>query len=279
MYTQNANTTPNRLYIIIILTFKIVLKYVFKIFSHKSHLFFKMQGGGGKCKSDWSSQVEYLSSCPVCLNLSMELVSVPTKIIDISTIDKLKSIPSEKQCTKAISTLYKAKEGMPNHFHYIKFSLGGLLDYNCLVQIRHFYESRAIANLEKEEKKWFEQLFFDWGKQTMAYMMAVNVKTFFQERVWGKSLGNTEKMLRNLVGKRWVTDQEISAVFNLLNKQYANCLCINAVTVELLSSCQEMNENFKQIEKAKIAISQVLVAVNVRKDTFLNMVMLVTTGH
>ena len=150
--------------------------YIFNTFSRMSHFIFQKQDGGGKCKSGWSSQVEYLTSCPVCLNLSMELVSVHTKIIDNSTVDKTKP------------------------FHYINFSLG-LLDYNCLVQIRHFYESRTTANLEKEEKKWFEQLFFDWGKQTMAYRMAVHVKTFFQERVWGKSLGKQKKCLGIWLGK------------------------------------------------------------------------------
>ena len=79
---------------------------------------------------------------------------------------------------------------------------------------------RAIASLEQEEKTWFEQLLRKPYHRTV-----VNIKTF-QERVWGKSLGKTGKLLRNLVGKRWVTDQEISTVFNMLNKQYPHVFCV-----------------------------------------------------
>ena len=58
---------------------------------------------------DWTSKQEYLSSYPVCLNVSMKLVSVHNKIINTTTVDQLKSLPSEQQCCKAISTLYEQK--------------------------------------------------------------------------------------------------------------------------------------------------------------------------
>ena len=128
---------------------------------------------------------------------------------------------------------------MANHFHYIQFPFG-LLDYNCLVEIRHFYEMRAIASLEQEEKAWFEQLL-----RKPYHWTVVNIKTFFQERVWGKSLGKTGKLLRNLVGKRWVTDQEISTVFNMLNKQYPHVFCFTSVPFELLNSCTEVKEKIE----------------------------------
>ena len=72
---------------------------------------------------DWTSKQEYLSSCPVCLNVSMKLLSIYNKIVNTTTVDQLKSLPSEQQCCKAISTLYRAKESMANHFHYIQFPL------------------------------------------------------------------------------------------------------------------------------------------------------------
>ena len=54
---------------------------------------------------DWTSKQEYLSSCLVCLNVSMKLVSVHNKIINTTMVDQLKSLPSEQQCCEAISTL------------------------------------------------------------------------------------------------------------------------------------------------------------------------------
>ena len=147
----------------------------------------------------------------VCMFLPMEIVGLSerVKVVDVG---KLVEIPSEIQVRQAISKLYKQKEEHPDKFSYIKFPFG-MIDYDGLQMLQKYHEYIALKKKVAEEKVWLKQA------AQKCEGLGINIDKInqhFKDNVWSTASFNPITSIRNLVGKRWLTDDIIESVFDTI---------------------------------------------------------------
>ena len=88
------------------------------------------------------------------------------------------------------------------------------------------HESRSAKRCVQEEREWLET--FRGLPSPLCNSVLARIKNFFEADVWNGAGSEKSKLLRNLVGKRWINDDSISKVFDILNKQHDDTICFVA---------------------------------------------------
>ena len=155
--------------------------------------------------------------------LPMEVITV-TKPVNTVANSFLTDIPSEIQVRQAIFSLYKKQEEFPDMYTYAKFPFG-ILDFDGLKMLQKYHNNYTqIKKKISEEKAWLKE------SEKACAGLGINIKNihqYFQSHVW---CGNDScASIRNLVGKRWLSDYEIDKMFNVVNEVYDNTigLCVS----------------------------------------------------
>ena len=71
------------------------------------------------------------------------------------------------------------------------------------------------------------------------------------------------RQLRNLVGRRWATDREITAVFDILNKHHSDALYFSARPTRFLYAFSALKEKVCLVKESGIKLRHLYVAINV----------------
>ena len=124
--------------------------------------------------------------------------------LDVTNHKCLSVIPTQQQVRDAIADIIQHKEKAPNEYAYIEFPFG-LLDYTGLKDIDKYYMDIQLKSRISEEKRWLAEI--ESQRIQELGISLEKVADFFVTHVWGK-LSNKGNAVRNLVGKRWMTDNE-----------------------------------------------------------------------
>ena len=85
--------------------------------------------------------------------------------------------------------------------------------------------------------------------------------------MWSTASFNPTTSIRNLVGKRWLTDDVIESVLDTINMKHNDTICFvyyKPTRVMYLSA--RLNEKVRNVRKNGITVSKVLVSLNVGCD-------------
>ena len=93
--------------------------------------------------------------------------------------------------------------------------------------------------------------------------MLQKIETSFKEMVWTGLIPEKGKQLRNLVGRRWTTDSEITVIFDLLNKQHRDALYFTARPTKFLYAFSTLRDKLCLVKESDITLRQIYVAINV----------------
>ena len=195
----------------------------------------------------------------MCMFLPMEIVTFSEKV-KVVEVGSLVEIPSEIQIRQAISELYKKKEEHPDTFSYIKFPFG-MIDFDGLKRLQSYHEYVALKTMVAEEKAWLKQ-----AKQNYCEGLGVNVDKInqhFEENVWCSTDFNQITPIRNLVGKRWLTDDVIESVFDIINLKHDDMICFVCKPTRIMYSSKRFNDKVRSIRDNGVTVSKVLIALNV----------------
>ena len=149
----------------------------------------------------------------------IEVITV-SKRMAIVDVGSLAEIPTELQVHQAISELYK-KEEFSDKYSYIRFSFG-MIDYDGLSRLLTYYEYIPLKGKIAEEKLWLQQ-----SKQDCEGL-GVNIdqiNQYFKNHVWSTNSYNPVIFVRNVVGTRWLSDDVIDIVFDIINTMYIDTIC------------------------------------------------------
>ena len=153
-------------------------------------------------------------------------VAVLQRATVVKEVRDIHALPCEEQCRKILSELCKTQEKHPNKYCYVKFPFG-YIGYSGLKELLSVHESRSAKRCVQEEREWLET--FEAGLPSpLCNSILARIKNFIEADVWNGTGSEKSKLLRNLVGKRWISDDSISKVFDILNKQHDDTICFVA---------------------------------------------------
>lgn len=95
----------------------------------------------------------------------------------------------------------------------------------------------------------------------MHYSVLARIKNFFEVDVWNGTGSEKAKLLRNLIGKRWINDDSISKVFDILNIQHDDTICFVTKPHGLCGS--SLPDKIKTTKSKGAKISTIYIALNV----------------
>ena len=186
----------------------------------------------------------------------MELFVSTKEMVDTVEMGSLGTIPSEAQIRQAISMLCRRQENEPNKFVYIKFPFG-MMNYDGLKTIQAYHESILYKQKIQEEKDWLQSL------SKVSSEMGLNlteITQHFEESVWNSS---TSKPIQNLVGDRWLTNFDIDAIFEIINKKYDNVIGFVCKPSEFVYSFAGLQEKVARTMKSETSVARIIVALNI----------------
>ena len=139
--------------------------------------------------------------------------------LDVANLESLSVIPTQRQVCQAIGDIVRQTEKTPNHYTYVEFPFG-VLDYAGLKYIENYHTHIQLQRCKSEEKHWIS------GFDSVNVMKELGIRfdkiaQFFSMHVW-ETPSERGKTVRNIVGKRWMTDEEIDLLFNMLNATQRN---------------------------------------------------------
>ena len=204
-----------------------------------SLLMMQQQGGG------YEKQI-YDENPPIFTSISMEAV-VSKVEMPVVHPKGLKEIPCLRTVTQAISMLCKKEEVSIDNFVYIKFPFG-MIDYNGLKQLQLYHFDLNRKHDKEKIQTWLSECGSIHG------INMKKIKEFFSQ-----SKLENEKVLVNLTGDRWVTDNEIEQVFSILNKQYDDVMCVVCTPDNHVS-------DFLKTKSKDFTSGKILLALNVGQD-------------
>lgn len=141
----------------------------------------------------------------------MKVLVSKTKI-DVIHPGSLNEIPSSGVVIQAISMLCKERECVSSDSYvYIQFPFG-IIDYNGLKDLQNYHQYLKDEKTKKEVKAWLSEC------EGVSGIELSKVKEHF--------VSGHEPALTNLTGKRWVSDNEMSLLFNILNKTFNDVICL-----------------------------------------------------
>ena len=92
------------------------------------------------------------------------------------------------------------------------------MDYKGLKEFQAYHEEDYECHVTTEEIKWFKKCQNTLSTDKPIFNSILQtIETYFKEMLWTGLIPEKGKQLKNLVGRRWKTDSEITAIFNLLN--------------------------------------------------------------
>ena len=191
----------------------------------------------------------------------MEVITV-TERIDVVELSRLTEIPSEFQVHQAMGKLQKQREEFPDKYNYIKFPFG-MMDFDGLSTLHKYHEYMQLKKKVAEEKAWLVQ-----SKESCE---SLRIKTdqiiqYFQSHVWCVDTYSPVTSIRNLVGKRWLSDDVIDTVFDIINTQHDDTLCFVCKPTHIMYSSIGLHEKMCTIQENGINVSKIIVALNVGCD-------------
>ena len=225
-----------------------------------SHLC-SLQGGGPGSNDEEMADPFNGVRYTVCMALPMEVVTL-TEIGKVVEVGSLAKIPSDAQVRRAISNLYKEKEKHPDKFVYIKFPFG-LVDYAGLQMMKSYHEYISLKKRIAEERVWLKEA------KNNCNGLGVNIDRItehFKSNVWCSTTLNPATCIRNLVGKRWLTDDIIETAFETINKEHDDTICLVCKPTRFMYSSVRLRDRVQNVREKGITISRVLVAMNVGRD-------------
>ena len=187
--------------------------------------------------------------------LPMEIVAA-TEMLDTVEMNSLSMIPSEAQVRQAISMLCKRKEKDTNKYVYVKFPFG-MMDYNGLKTIQAYHDGVQHKRKIREEKKWLH----DVNKLSSEVGVDLpEIKRYFEEHIW---TSKQHAPIQSLVGDRWLSNYDIDAIFDLINKKYDNTIAFVCKPSQFMYGLQE---KIDETIKNKTNITKIFIALNVGCD-------------
>ena len=197
----------------------------------------------------------------MCMFLPMEVITIPERI-KVVEVGSLIEIPSQLQVRQAISMLCKKQEEYPDKFSYIKFPFG-MIDYGGLNALLTYHEYLALRKKVAEEKAWLKQ-----SKQNCEGL-GINfdkINQYFRDHVWSTDNYNPITSIRNITGKRWLSDDVIDRVFDIINMKHDDTVCFVCKPTRIMYSSTGLNDKMHSIRDNGITLSKVIVALNVGCD-------------
>ena len=115
-----------------------------------------------------------------------------------------------------------------------------------------------------EEMEWFKICRSTFSFHKPVYVSKVQaLEAYFQDKVWTNTISEKGRQLRNLVGRRWATDREITTVFDILNKQHSDALYFSARPTRFLYAFSALKEKVRLVKESGIKLRHLYVAINV----------------
>ena len=136
-----------------------------------------------------------------------------------------------------------------------------MIDFDGLKRLQSYHEYVALKTMVAEEKAWLKQ-----AKQNYCEGLGVNVDKInqhFEENVWCSTDFNQITPIRNLVGKRWLTDDVIESVFDIINLKHDDMICFVCKPTRIMYSSKRFNDKVRSIRDNGVTVSKVLIALNV----------------
>ena len=191
----------------------------------------------------------------------MEVITVSERMTVVE-VNSLNEIPSELQVRQAISKLYKKEEEFPYTFSYMKFCFG-ILDCDGLRRLLIIRECTALKKKVAEEKAWLNQL------KQICDGLEVNmhkINQYFQNNVWSTVSYNPVVSIRNLVSNRWLSDDVIDTVFDIINMKHDDTICFVCKPTQIIYSSAGLSGKMCSISNNGVNVSKVIIALNVGCD-------------
>lgn len=124
-----------------------------------------------------------------------------------------------------------------------------------------YHEFVALREKVAEERAWFKQ------STQNCESHGINLDKIKQDNVWSSASHNHLASIRNLVGKRWLSDDILDNVFDLMNRTHDDTICFVCKPTWILYSSAGLHEKMHSIRSSGVTHSRVIVAINVGCDS------------
>ena len=84
------------------------------------------------------------------------------------------------------------------------------------------------------------------------------INRYFKNHVWSTNSYNPVVSVRNLVGRRWLSDDVIDIVFDIINTMYTDTICFLCKSTRIMYSSAGLNDKMCSIRNNGINISKVI---------------------
>ena len=142
----------------------------------------------------------------------------------------------------------------------------GMIDYDGLQMLQKYHEYIALKKMVAEEKPWLKQA------AQKCEGLGINIDKInqhFKDNVWSTASFDPITSIRNLVGKRWQTDDVIESVFDTINMKHNDTICFVCKPTRVMYSSARLNEKVRNVQENGITVSKVLIALNVGVDVMI----------
>ena len=138
------------------------------------------------------------------------------------------------------------------------------MDYKDLKELQAHHKSVHERHIRMEEMEWFKNCQSTFSSNKPVYVSKLQaLQTYFQDKVWTKIISEKGKQLRNLVGRRWATDTEITAIFDILNEQHSDALYFSARPTRFLYAFSKFKKKVHLVKESGTKLRYLYVAINV----------------
>ena len=128
-----------------------------------------------------------------------------------------------------------------------------------LITYHEYITHKKVA----EERAWLQQSYQNCDG------LCINIDKIsqhFRDHVWSTKSYSPITSIRTLVGKRWLTDDVIDIVFDIINKKHDDTICFVCKPTRIMYSSVGLNEKLQSVRNNGNAINKLIVALNVGCD-------------
>ena len=111
-----------------------------------------------------------------------------------------------------------------------------MIDYDGLQMLQKYHEYIALNKKVAEEKAWLKQA------AQKCEGLRINTDKIKKDNVWSTASFNPTTSIRNLVGKRWLTDDVIESVLDTINMKHNDAICFVCKPIRVMYSSVRLNE-------------------------------------